>query len=61
MSRIACLSDERQLRTLGSLQFEDIRGCNHTVGYGVYPNLDRNLKGKLEFLKERRQNLYADP
>ena len=43
------------------VQFEDIRGCNHAVGYGVYPNLDRNLKGKLEFLKETRQNLYADP
>jgi len=43
------------------VQFEDIRGCNHAVGYGVYPNFDRNLKGKLEFLKEIKQNLYADP
>jgi hypothetical protein len=42
------------------LQFEDIRGCNHAIGYGVYPNLDRNLKGKLEFLKRTKQNLYAD-
>ena len=43
------------------LKFEDIRGCNHAVGYGVYPNLDRNLKGKLDFLKQTKQNLYADP
>jgi len=41
------------------LQYEDIRGCNHAVGYGVYPNLDRNLKGKLEFLKQTKQNLYS--
>ena len=41
------------------LQNEEIRACNHAVGYGVYPNLDRNLKGKLEFLKQTRQNLYS--
>ena len=43
------------------MQFEDIRGCNHAVGYGVYPNTDRDLKGKLEFLKRTKQNLYARP
>lgn len=43
------------------MQFEDIRGCNHAVGYGVYPNTDRDLKGKLEFLKQTKQNLYARP
>lgn len=43
------------------LQFEDIRGCNHAVGYGVYPNTDRDLKGKLEYLKQTKQNLYARP
>jgi len=43
------------------MQFEDIRGCNHAVGYGVYPNTDRDLKGKLEFLKRTKQNLYAGP
>lgn len=42
------------------IQFEYIRGCNHAVGYGVYPNLDRNLRGKLEFLKQTKQNLYAE-
>ena len=41
------------------LRMEDIRGCNHAVGYGVYPNMDRNLKGKLEFLKQTKQNLYS--
>ena len=41
------------------IRFEDVRGCNHAVGYGVYPNLDRDLKGKLEFLKQSKQNLYA--
>jgi hypothetical protein len=43
------------------MQFEEIRGCNHAVGYGVYPNTDRDLKGKLEFLKQTKQNLYAQP
>jgi hypothetical protein len=43
------------------MQFEEIRGCNHAVGYGVYPNTDRDLKGKLEFLKQTRLNLYARP
>lgn len=43
------------------MQFEDIRGCNHAVGYGVYPNTDRDLKGKLDFLKQTKQNLYARP
>jgi len=43
------------------MQFEEIRGCNHAVGYGVYPNTDRDLKGKLEFLKQTKQNLYAHP
>ena len=43
------------------MQFEEIRGCNHAVGYGVYPNTDRDLKGKLEFLKQTKQNLYARP
>jgi len=43
------------------MQFEDIRGCNHAVGYGVYPNTDRDLKGKLDFLKRTRQNLYMLP
>ena len=43
------------------IQLEDIRGCNHAVGYGVYPNTDRDLKGKLEFLKQTKQNLYARP
>ena len=42
-------------------QFEEIRGCNHAVGYGVYPNTDRDLKGKLEFLKRTGLNLYARP
>jgi hypothetical protein len=41
------------------LQKADIRACNHAVGYGVYPNTDRNLKGKLEFLKHSKQNLYS--
>jgi hypothetical protein len=41
------------------LEHEDIRGCNHAVGYGVYPNLDHDLKGKLEFLKQNRLNLYS--
>jgi hypothetical protein len=41
------------------MQFEEIRGCNHAVGYGVYPNTDRDLKGKLDFLKQTKQNLYA--
>jgi len=40
-------------------QIEDIRRCNHAVGYGVYPNTDRDLKGKLQFLKQTQQNLYA--
>ena len=43
------------------IQFEDIRGCNHAVGYGVYPNTDRDLKGKLEILKQNKLNLYARP
>ena len=41
------------------IQIEDIRRCNHAIGYGVYPNTDRDLKGKLEFLKQTRQNMYA--
>jgi hypothetical protein len=40
-------------------QIEDIRKCNHAVGYGVYPNTDRDLKGKLDLLKQTKQNLYA--
>jgi len=42
------------------LQIEDIRTCNHAVGYGVYPNLGRGFREKLQFLKHTRQNLYAD-
>jgi len=40
------------------LELEDIRGCNHRVGYGVYPAATPELKAKLDFLKETRQNLY---
>lgn len=38
---------------------EDIRGCNHRVGYGVYPAATAKLKAKLDFLRITRQNLYA--
>lgn len=41
------------------LQIEDIRRCNHAVGYGVYPSLTPELKGKLDFLKQTKQNLYS--
>jgi hypothetical protein len=38
---------------------EDIRGCNHAVGYGVYPLVTPALKAKLDYLKQTKQNLYA--
>jgi hypothetical protein len=41
------------------LQVEDIRTCNHVVGYGVYPDMTHNFAGKLEFLKQKKLNFYA--
>ena len=43
------------------LRTEDIQQCDQVTGSGVYPWPDRtNLKEKLEFLKQTRQNLYSD-
>lgn len=43
------------------LQLEDIRQCNAIIRFVVYPRPEQNnLKGKLEFLKQTRQNLYSD-
>jgi hypothetical protein len=39
---------------------EQIRPCNHAVGYGVYPQSTEELKAKLDFLKRTKQNLYSD-
>jgi hypothetical protein len=41
------------------LQIEDVRRCNHAVGYGVYQAVTPEFKDKLDFLKRTRQNLYA--
>lgn len=41
------------------LQIEDIRRCNHAVGYGVSPTVTPELKSKLDFLKQTKQNLYS--
>lgn len=41
------------------LQIEDIRRCNHAVGYGVNPTVTPEFKAKLEFLKQTKQNLYS--
>ena len=40
-------------------RLEQIRECNHAVGYGVYPLPTPELKSKLDFLKQTRLNLYA--
>jgi hypothetical protein len=42
------------------LEIEDVRRCNHAVGYGVYQAVTPELKSKLDFLKQTKQNLYAD-
>jgi len=42
------------------IKTEQIRPCNHAVGYGVYPLPTPDLKAKLDFLKLTKQNLYAD-
>src|SRR6266403_1419066 len=39
---------------------EQIRPCNHAVGYGVYPLPTQELKAKLDYLKRTKQNLYSD-
>ena len=39
---------------------EQIRPCNHAVGYGVYPLPTPELKAKLDYLKQTKQNLYSD-
>jgi len=41
------------------IQIEDIRRCNHAVGYGVYQSWTPDFKNKLEFLKRTKLNLYA--
>ena len=41
------------------LQIEDIRRCNHAVGYGVNPTVTPEFKSKLDFLKQTKQNLYS--
>ncbi len=43
------------------IQREQIRECNHLVGYGVYPLPTPELKAKLDFLKQAKLNLYANP
>jgi hypothetical protein len=40
------------------LSVEDIGECNRAVGYGVYPLVTPELKSKLDYLKQRKQNLY---
>jgi hypothetical protein len=43
------------------LQVGDIRRCDQQVRFWIYPRPERNdLKGKLDYLKRTKQNLYSD-
>jgi len=43
------------------LSLEDINQCTQMTLFAVYPRPEKNnLKGKLEFLKRTKQNLYSD-
>jgi hypothetical protein len=42
------------------LRIEDIHQCDQEAGFWIYPRPEvTNLKGKLEFLKQTKQNLYS--
>jgi len=41
------------------LQYEDVPSANASAGFAVYPtNQETDLRGKLDYLKERGLNLY---
>jgi hypothetical protein len=43
------------------LRTENIEGCNRAAGFIIYPRPEAtDLKGKLDYLKRNRLNLYAD-
>lgn len=43
------------------LKTEEIQECDQEAGFWIYRSPERiGLKAKLEYLKERKQNLYSD-
>jgi hypothetical protein len=60
--RVRWFADGKRAWSACYKQMEDIGFCDSFTSFPVYPNPERTqLKQKLDYLKQRRLNLFADP